>query len=148
MSGLGSQSFTNRITAGAFSQPFIQVGTLAAPLPIAGTTTIAYDPNYSKYVMYMIGPATTVAIATVLVISGAPVNLVGTSTITASTEWVCSGATPTVANVPVVNSSVSILNDTVAPSLSSAITLFSSSTGATFSSGSPILKLVININLD
>lgn len=148
MSAIGSQSFTNRITAQSFSQPYFQVGTLAAPLPIAATTTLTYDPAYNKYIMYMVAPATTVSIATVLRIAGCPVNLAGTSTIAVSTDWILSGATPTVANVPIILDCLSVKNDTVVPTSSEITFLAVAISGAVFSSGSPVFKMIITINLD
>jgi hypothetical protein len=150
---LGDQAQTIRliaqdISALNYQQPFQVLGSLAVPSPLAALTTVPFVTGFSKYVGYILTSATTVAIAQNFSISGLPVNYVGTYTITGSCDWILTGATPTVTVLPIITGTMIISNDTTAPGLGSTATLVVTSPAATYSSGTALLKYVININLD
>lgn len=150
---LGDQAQTIRllaqdISALNYQQPFQVLGSLAVPSVAASVQAVPYVPGYNKYVVYILTSATTVAINQVVNLTGLPVNFVGTHTITGSCEWILTGATPTVTVVPVLTTTLVISNDTVAPNLGSVASLHGVSAAATYSSGTALLKCVININLD
>lgn len=148
MSALGSQSFTDRITATSFSQPYIQVGTLASPTVFSAVIAIPYQSNINKYVLYVQSQATAVPITQVLEITGVPSNFLGVNTITSSTVWSCNGPAPVITSVGVFSSSIAVLNNSAIPNISAVFVDCFSTTAPTFTSGSPILKLVVNFNLD
>lgn len=151
---LGDQAQTIRliaqdISASNYQQPFQVLGSLAVPLAFSSLTSVTFVTGFSKYVVYINTSNSTVAIAQNLVLIGLPVDYVATHTITGSCEWILTGATPAASVTPVLSSSLTVLNDTVAPNLGSVATLSANSTtAATYSSGAAIMKFVININLD
>ena len=146
---LGDNAFCKNITATNYQQPFQVFGSLASPLAFSSLTSITFATGFSKYVVYITTNNSTVAIAQNVLLIGLPVDYVGTHTITGSCEWILTGATPTVTFTPVLSSTLTVLNDTLAPNLGSTATLSANSTTAgTYSSGSAIMKFVININAD
>lgn len=133
------------VYAKSFSQALKQSGSYFAPIAYATSATIAYQANINKYVLYMSGSATTVAFPTVLSITGCPLSLLQTNTVSGSATWINKGSTAVPAVRPIFNYEVSVSD----LALSSTIQLgLENSTAASFADGSAIIKIVLNITFD
>ena len=98
----------------------------------------------------MDGPASGVGVLSKLTITGTPIGLSGSSTFSASCEYILSGLTPTfdpAQPLGIYDVSINVLDDTNGVG-SIQVQMSSLATIPTFTSGSPILKIVLNINLD
>jgi len=151
---LGDQAFATRlitqdISSTSYSQPFQQLGTLAAPLAPNTNVVIPYVAGYSKYVCYVTSSTGSgVALGQSFTVSGCPVNLVGSFTISGSANWIVTGV-PVVGTLPAYTNGITVRNSSaIPPPQSSIIDMNVVSTAPPVYSGTAIFKMVININLD
>jgi hypothetical protein len=97
-------------------------------------------------VLYVAAAATTVAINQTFQVLNCPVNILASTTISGSADWVLTGLTPTLTVYPIFTQAIGVLNDT--NGLTTLSLQVASSTAATFSSGTPCLKIVLNLTND
>ena len=150
---LGDQAQTKRlitqdISALNYQQPFQQLGTHASPQPV-GNATIPYVAGFNKYVLYIQAPASGAVggINTTLTITGAPIILSGSSTVSGSCEYIVSGLAPAITLDPEYTIITKILNNTTVLSSTVLLQMYGILTLPTYV-GTACLKLVLNFNLD
>ena len=151
---LGDQAQTKRlitqdISALNYQQPFQQLGTHASPQPAGLVATIPYTAGYNKYVLYIDAPLSGAlgGINTTLQITGAPIILSGSSTVSGSCEYIVSGLAPVIGIDPEYTTITKILNNTTVLSSTVLLQMYGILTLPTYV-GTACLKLVLNFNLD
>jgi hypothetical protein len=151
---LGDQATAKRlitqdISSLNYQQPFQQLGTHALPQPV-GNATIPYVAGFNKYVLYISAPASGAVggINTTLTKTGAPIILSGSSTVSGSCEYIVSGLAPVIGPVlPEYTTITKILNNTTTLLSEVQLLMYGILTLPTYT-GTAVLKLVLNFNLD
>lgn len=136
---------TQDISALNYQQPFQQIGSLSAPIPLNLLAQTVYVTGYNKYILYMFAPASGVSFDTTFSVINFPVNLVENYTITGTINWILSGAGVALTTKPTHTDSVMVFNDTITgTSIQLQITDIAS---PVYTVGTAIYKFIININL-
>lgn len=146
---LGDNASCKNISALNYQQPFQQLGTHANPESAGLTATIPYVAGFNKYILYIQAPLSGAlgGINTTLKISGAPIILSGSATVSGSCEYIVSGLTPAITLDPEYITLTKILNDTTALLSEVQLQMYGILTLPTYV-GTACLKLVLNFNTD
>jgi len=137
------------VFAKSYSQNTIATGSYATPIPYATTCTLAFNSTVNKYIVYMAGPATGVAIPTTFTLTGLPQSTVGSNTISGVATWTNKGSTAIPGTSPIFDYDISCYDITTGPALTTNVRLNMVSTlSPAFASGVGIIKIVVIITLD
>lgn len=176
MSSLGSQSFTNNLktititdtvnSTGLVNQvltsqsgglqwlyasvlPTIGTGTLNAPVAsTGGINSVAYVPGFDRYVLFVLAPLSTTPLNQIFLLTGVPTGRLGTHTPQSSCTWMLSGPTPAITVNPVYSAEMININDTNTAGASTLSLFAESNLPPTYSSGTALFKMVINLTVD
>jgi len=138
------------VFAKSYSQNTIATGTYATPIPYATTCTLAFNSTVNKYIVYMAGPASTVAIPTAFTLTGLPQSTVGSNTISGVATWTNKGSTTLVGTTfPTFDYDISCADITTGAVLTTNVRLNMVSTvSPVFVGGVGVIKIVVIITVD